>query len=418
VSSPSEPATSAADLAERALVGALLWDPGRVRDVRDWLRPSDLTHWKSRAIYQTLTGLDRDDRSVPITELPAVIAAGTYHDSRPGAITAVDLHTYLRATPATPAASAQFPARLVHSNHVVYARRVLEAAARDIVAAAGSRIHAATQRSRERPDLGASAIQAALAQTQQPLHELRRRLRHAQGSPGSLITAALDGPVLDTLPPDAPLLEPAGIWPGPPGSPLSTRVVIEAEREVLTACLTHPTVRAELLEWLSPGDFSRPEHAATWAAFNTLTEAGTPLDYVTLAWECERHHPDYDSPGLPPDQLATMAAHTPGIPAPAVRTLAHASLIRHTDAAREQVQVLSEDRAADALTVVSAAEKAYQQVADHARRLSSTTTSAVRRASAALDSTGTPPGTPPRWPTPPPTPLPTESPQRDHQRGR
>lgn len=416
MSSPSEPATSAADLAERALVGALLWDSGRVRDVRDWLGPGDLTHWKARAIYQTLTGLDRDGRSVPITELPAVIAAGTYHDSRPGAVTGVDLHTYLRATPATPAASALFPARLVHSNHVVYARRVLEAAARDIVAAAGSRIQAATQRSRERPDLGASAIQAALAQTQQCLRELRRRLRHAQGSPGSLITAALDGPpVLDTLLADAPLLEPAGIWPGPPGSPLSTRVVIEAEREVLTACLTNPTVRAELLEWLSPGDFSRPEHAATWAAFSALTEAGTPIDYVTLAWECERHHPDYDSPGLPPDQLATMAAHTPGISGPAVRTVAHASLLRHTDAAREQVQVLSEDRAADALTVVSAAEKAYQQVADHARRLSSTTTSAVRRARAALEGIDTSPGAPPRWPTPPP---PTESPQRDHWRGR
>jgi replicative DNA helicase len=96
VTAPSEPATNSTDLAERALLGALLWDSGRVRDVRDWLRPSDLTHWKARSIYATLTGLDRDGRSVPVTELPAVIAAGTYHDSRQGAITAVDLHTYLR----------------------------------------------------------------------------------------------------------------------------------------------------------------------------------------------------------------------------------------------------------------------------------------------------------------------------------
>jgi hypothetical protein len=137
------------------------------------------------------------------------------------------------------------------------------------------------------------------------------RLRHAQGSPGSLITAALSGPVPDTLPADEQPWDLAGIWPGPPTPPLTTRAVIEAEREVLTACLTDPNTRDALLGWLTPEDFSRPEHAATWAAFTALTTTGTPIDYVTLAWECQRHHPDYDSPGLRADQLATMAAHTP-----------------------------------------------------------------------------------------------------------
>ena len=47
-----ETPTNATDLAERALIGALLADPNRVRDVRDWLRPSDLHHPKARAIYQ------------------------------------------------------------------------------------------------------------------------------------------------------------------------------------------------------------------------------------------------------------------------------------------------------------------------------------------------------------------------------
>jgi replicative DNA helicase len=421
VTAPSEPATSAADLAERALVGALLWDSGRVRDVRDWLRPGDLNHWKARSIYQTLTGLDRDGRSVPVTELPAVIAAGTYHDSRQGAITAVDLHTYMRATPATPPASAQFPDQLVRSNHVVYARRVLEAAARYMVAVAGSRIQEAAEHSREYPDLGAGALAATLAHTQQRLQVLGERLRHAQGSPGSLITAALGGPVPDTLPADVPELATAGIGSGPPAPPLTTRAVIEAEREVLTACLTDPATRAALLGWLTPEDFCRPEHAATWAAYATLTKAGTPIDYVTLAWECERHHPDYDSPGLPADQLATMARHTPGLPGPAVRTVAHASLLRHTDTAREHVQAIANDHTTDALTVVSAAADAYRDVEHHARRLSGTTT-AVSRASAALNPTTneTTPGIPPHRSTPPPTriPPPDPPPQRDHQRGR
>jgi replicative DNA helicase len=418
VTAPSEPATSAADLAERALVGALLWDSGRVRDVRDWLRPGDLNHWKARSIYQTLTGLDRDGRSVPVTELPALIAAGTYHDSRQGAITAVDLHTYMRATPATPPASTQFPDQLVRSNHVVYARRVLEAAARSMVAVAGSRIQEAAEHSREYPDLGSGALAAALAHTQQRLQVLGERLRHAQGSPGALLTAALGGPVPDTLPAAAPELEPAGIGSGPPAPPLTTRAVIEAEREVLTACLTDPTTRAALLGWLTPEDFSRPEHAATWAAYSALTKAGTPIDYVTLAWECERHNPD---PGLPADQLATMARHTPGLPGPAVRTVAHASLLRHTDAAREHVAAIADDRTADALTVVSAAADAYREVEHHARRLTGRTTTAVSRASAALNpiTNDTPPGSrQPHWTAPPPTRPPDQPPQPDHQRGR
>jgi replicative DNA helicase len=417
VTAPAEPPTSAADLAERALVGALLWDCGRVRDVRDWLRPSDLTHWKARAIYQTLTGLDREGRSVAVTELPAVIAAGTYHDSRHGAVTAVDLHTYLRATPATPPASTQFPAQLVRSNHVVYARRVLEAAARSLVTVAGSRIQQAVEHSREYPDLGASALVATLAQTQQRLAMLGDRLRHAQGSPGSLIIAALSGPVPGTLSAGEQPGDLAGIWPGPPTPPLTTRAVIEAEREVLTACLTDSATRGALLGWLTPEDFSRPEHSATWAAFTTLITTGTPIDYVTLAWECQRHHPDYDSPGLRADQLATMAAHPPSHAGPAVRTVAHASLLRHTHTAREQVQALAADHTTDALTVVSAATDAYRDVEHHARRLSGT---AVSRASAALDQPSTPPGPPqPRWPTPPPLTRPPDQPsQPDHHRGR
>ncbi|MGH3869782.1 MAG: DnaB-like helicase N-terminal domain-containing protein [Pseudonocardiaceae bacterium] len=238
MSSPQEPPTSAADLAERALVGALLWDPGRVRDVRDWLRPADLAQPKARAIYQILTGLHREGRGVPVTELPAVITSGTYHDGPRGAVTAVDLHTYLRATPATPGASAEFPAPLVRSNHVIYARRVLEAAARHIVTVAGSRIQEATEHSREYPDLGSGAIQATLAATQRRLADLAERLRHSQGSPGSLITAVLGGGPAQDPPAPEPALEPAGIRPGPPAPPLTTRAVIEAEREVLAACLT------------------------------------------------------------------------------------------------------------------------------------------------------------------------------------
>jgi DnaB helicase-like protein len=305
VTTAHETPTNATDLAERALIGALLADPNRVRDVRDWLRPSDVNHPKARVIYQTLTELHRHGRTVPIRELPLVIAAG---DGTHPTVTAQDLHAYVQATPA---ASQQLGTQHIRSSHVIYARRVLEAAARRIVAIAGSRIQEATEHCRDNPHLGAEDITATLAQTQQRLAALGQRLRQAQGSPGSLITAALGGPTHNTPGQQCAEVEPAEIRTGPPSGPLTIRVVIEAERELLTSCLTNPGLHAELAGWLTPTDFSRPEHAATWAALNALAQAGTPIDYVTLAWQCQRHNPDHNSLGLSADQLATMARHPP-----------------------------------------------------------------------------------------------------------
>jgi hypothetical protein len=318
-------------------------------------------------------------------------------------ITAQALHAYVQAIPA---ASQQLGTQHLRSNHVIYARRVLEASARRIVAIAGSRIQEATEHCRDNPRLGAGDIAATLAQTQQRLAALGQRLRHAQGSPGSLIAAALGGPTPDTSGP-----EPAEIRPGPPSGPLTIRAVLEAERELFASCLTNPALHAALAGWLTPTDFSRPEHAATWAAFNALAQAGTPIDYVTIAWQCQRHNPDHHSSGLSPDQLATMARHTPGSPDSAVATVAHASLLRHTDAARDQVQAIAQNHAADTLTVVSAAEKAYRDVGEHARRLSGTTPS---RISAELNPTNPPSGPSPHWSTPPPD----EPLQREHHRTR
>jgi replicative DNA helicase len=154
VTTAHETPINATDLAERALIGALLADPSRVRDVRDWLRPSDIHHPQARAIYHTLTELHRQGRTVPVRELPVVIAAG---DGDHPTITALDLHTYVQATPA---ASQQLGTQHIRNNHVIYARRVLEAAARRIVAIAGSRIHEAAEHSRENPHLGAGDIAA------------------------------------------------------------------------------------------------------------------------------------------------------------------------------------------------------------------------------------------------------------------
>jgi hypothetical protein len=80
-------------------------------------------------------------------------------------------------------------------------------------------------------------------------------------------------------------------------------------------------------------------------------------------------------------------------------------MLRRTDAAREQVQGIADDRTTDALTVVSAAADAYREVEHHARRLSGTTV--VSRASAALNPAA-PGSRQPHW-TAPPTPRPPDN---------
>jgi hypothetical protein len=72
---------AAGDLAARALLGALLWEPSRIRDVSGWLEPADFDHWAHCAIYQTLTGLIADGRPVVLQDLPGILARGEYHDA-------------------------------------------------------------------------------------------------------------------------------------------------------------------------------------------------------------------------------------------------------------------------------------------------------------------------------------------------
>ena len=53
---PSDEAGGAVELAEQALLGALLWEPARVADIADWLAADDFYRPAHAAIYRTITG--------------------------------------------------------------------------------------------------------------------------------------------------------------------------------------------------------------------------------------------------------------------------------------------------------------------------------------------------------------------------
>src|SRR5215211_1395471 len=77
---PRGPDATVTDLASAAVLGALLWDPRRVRDVMDWLEPADFPHPIHRAVYATLVGLVAAAEPVNLLELPATLASGRFQD--------------------------------------------------------------------------------------------------------------------------------------------------------------------------------------------------------------------------------------------------------------------------------------------------------------------------------------------------
>jgi hypothetical protein len=86
-----------ADFASAAVLGAVLWDPRRLREVMDWLEPDDFLHPVHRAVYATVSGLVAAGEPVDLMRLPAVLASGRFHevhvDARePGPLGAAGLH--------------------------------------------------------------------------------------------------------------------------------------------------------------------------------------------------------------------------------------------------------------------------------------------------------------------------------------
>src|SRR3954454_4838734 len=86
---PRGPDATVTDLASAAVLGGLLWDPRRVRDVIGSLEPADFPHPMHRAVYATLGGLVAAGEPVILLHHPATLGSGRFHDvhvdpGRPG----------------------------------------------------------------------------------------------------------------------------------------------------------------------------------------------------------------------------------------------------------------------------------------------------------------------------------------------
>jgi replicative DNA helicase len=375
------PGTVMAELAEAALLGALLWDPRRLQDVK-WLTPADFSRPSHQAIYQTLTGLIADGEQVDLLSLPDVLRRGDYHDihsdttSGNGPLSAHALSELLSMTPASAGADAP-PGGPTHSEHRRYGEIVLEASIRRQVLRAGVSIEqTGLEYSYRGVDDAFTAIDRVLDATTTRLDELTRRLGESRRAASAIGAALSDSPRGASLTRETTTSEiGAALDAGTAGSPEqltrslelpapSAAALRHAEYALIGACLTQPWLREIAQNRLRAEDFAEPEVAATWLALGDLVDRGEPVDFVLLAAEVQRHdeHPDYGH-GLEPLQLATLSRRADVVSGSrAIAEVIRAALTRAAEHAHSVLAAAGTDRTQNSAEVLGTAHAALRRI--------------------------------------------------------
>jgi replicative DNA helicase len=432
--SAADPRSEAAgDLAAQALLGALLWEPARIRDVADWLEASDFEHWAHRAIYQTLTGLIADGHPVVLQNLPGILARGEYHDAHVdssglGPLSAPALHTLLSMTPATPDRAHRDRGGTARSEHVRYARIVLDNSVRRHVAAAGARIEqlgraAAEHDGQHAPDVMAPALSGVRA----ALQRLEGRVAPHSGRV-SLLEALSGAPTVTELPPPAEAGAGLSAGAAPKVAAASSGAEVErAERALVGACLVSHEVRSGAAEWLRPEDFVNADAAQTWRVVLDMTQRGDPVDFVLVAVEVETaravaNAADLEPAGFDPPTLHRLADRGDRLAGHrAAEVIGRATLQRVVHQAGIELEGIAGDRAVETRAVLRNAQQIVNATQRTSQRLAGQSAPSIAAAMFAAPAGGAQPT--PAAAVPPPRlsrgePSPTTSPRTTPRRQR
>ncbi|WP_188316622.1 DnaB-like helicase N-terminal domain-containing protein [Solihabitans fulvus] len=355
-------------LAERALLGCLLWDPRRVMDVWGWLDADDFAFGTHRGVYGTLVGALRQDpgaaaartsehvispnATLPelVLALPDLLQAGTYTDVRHNLLHAVHLHTLMAAVPAGA------------SQHVRYGQMVQEASIRRQVLAWGVRMDQAAI-SVPTAEGSPEAITEAAEALADWLAELNTRVEVAHGH-----VHGLARPVEQP----SPALRASARLPNPAALP-SSETVERAARRVIHAAIVFPNLRKELVERLCPEDFPTTQTTNAWrVVMKVHCERFSPVDYVTVMWEQQRGEPTC-GPGLSAEQLAVMIDAPVGGTQQALCTVVQSAIVRLVGRANTSVAQTATNAAVGVPDLLHTTGQIYDAVDHHARRLTGTT---------------------------------------------
>jgi replicative DNA helicase len=381
-----DPATTTIELAEQALLGALLWDPNRVRDVMEWLDPDDFFRPAHGGIYTVLVKLTRAGAAADPLTVTKVLAEGRYVDGHvnrdgSGPYGAWYLHTLLSFTPATPnPARDRGPVRFYTgpniSHHIAYARLVLEASVRRWLRGAGIRIgqHARAAVERAAAEQPAYATVAASAQRLQPVLDLIDRQLEllAARLPGAPGRSRQQPPASPPAAPIAPAVAPGHrrLTGGAASDGTDDPTAHErrrAEYWVIGGCLVSPALREMAISVLRAEDFTNPATAASWTAIATLHHRGDPIDFVLVSAQLDRQA---DAARLSPSDLAAFARRADyPTGCRGLATIAREALHRAVDTAHRELLTAAEDNTQSTEQVIRRAQAVLARAHTAARRL-------------------------------------------------
>ncbi|SDN13927.1 DnaB-like helicase N terminal domain-containing protein [Lentzea albidocapillata subsp. violacea] len=330
---------NALGFAERALLGALLDRPGRVREL-EWLHPTDFRQPAHQVIYAHIRDMvaeadaagparpaPLDDLTVPgvdpVTIYDRIQASGELGVSL---ITAPGLHTLLRLAPYPDRAQPQ-----------AYGAMVLEASIRRTVENAGIRVG---QIAENTPDLQnmLDAVEAAINE----VDFAQQRWEALTGRPAAVLQL-LDAAPATTLTGRSVELDQAAATELPEMiEPPDPEQLAQAELGLIGAVLATPALLDELSGRLFAGDFTDPAIANTYRAAREIHETrhttGQQVDAVTVAWAQQRLQL-HNGPGLTPDQLIGLSTSLPSLsPGHDADLVLRGSLARLTLHAADSVQ--------------------------------------------------------------------------------
>ncbi|MFP8887045.1 DnaB-like helicase N-terminal domain-containing protein [Streptomyces mangrovi] len=345
---------------EQALLGALLLEPQRLRDVAG-IGPETFSTAAHRALFAAIRALPAPDPAEHAHSTAWLDQVLTTARQQARGLTASHLHSLVHHCPWPQHAPAY--ARMVEADHT---RRTLRAGAQRLV-------HTATDRTLPQPVDTTLAEADALASL---VDDIAARFP-AHSSPLPRTPA------------------PASVSAAVPGD---AEEAADEERLLLATATAHPG-DAERMRWLTAGDFARPLHAGLWQCLTALTRCRAPVDPVTVLWEAQQR--GLLAPGTRPAELLALLAEPVGDPQHWGERILQRSVLATAHRVGHRIQAYTDTPAATPHQLVTGSRRALADLSavrtrwHHATSLSPTTKPTRTRA------TPPPRAGPPRTTAPP-----------------
>jgi replicative DNA helicase len=317
------------EIAERALLGAILLDHTRLADVENWLEPADFYAYRHGLVYTEMLDLRRTGQEDPTAR--AVLDRLVPNAESRRLVDGPYLHTLMESCP--------HPSRAP-----LYGRMVLEASIHRRIADRAEHLgHVA--RSEAPPDVVIDELDREVVGWTAAIQALERRWTRAGGDAAA--DSTLDSGTLDMAP---------------------SHIAAEAaEVSVIASLLASPWQFGQVKGWLRPEDFSRADTRALYIAINKVVEAGQPVDVVTVMWAAIRQAGAADR--LDHQAVARLAeAGVSGYAVVSGRAVLQASVRNQTAASARRVVSVAQQSRAHPTEVTRYARGQLSDVADGFQR--------------------------------------------------